>query len=265
MMPRLDGVHALSWLGSAQPHLDQVQVTACGAMLLGCYGGHKGAGAFKNEDAAVLLAAEDGSWELAAVVDAHFSSQSAALIVGALEEEAPALARALGQKPDAALRGVEARVLGMLRSETFRARCRSAVGEASALFAARKGGFLWWLAVGDCALYLLDPERARMGEFALTQRRFGEWIGARNTFDLPVPCYSTGVRELPPAECRILLVTDGLLEFGERPFEDPTYLYTVFAALARDAESGVRAALEQVHRGRGLDSATVVAWDTRLA
>ena len=43
---------------------------------------------------------------------------------------------------------------------------------------------------------------------------FYEWIGNVNTFDLPVPCYSTGIRELRNGKNRIVMVTDGVLECG---------------------------------------------------
>lgn len=43
-------------------------------------------------------------------------------------------------------------------------------------------------------MYLLHPEYAKMGQHALNQRSFYEWIGEVNTFTKPVPCYSSGIK-----------------------------------------------------------------------
>jgi hypothetical protein len=83
-----------------------------------------------------------------------------------------------------------------------------------------------------------------------------------HTFALPVPCFSTGVRELRQGQNVVLLTTDGLLECGTRPFEDPCELAGLFmlGGAVSTLEQAVRAALARVHAERGRDSATVVAW-----
>ncbi len=67
-------------------------------------------------------------------------------------------------------------------------------------------------------------ELHKLGQYALNQRHFYEWIGNVNTFDLPVPCYSSGIRELRTGKNRIVMVTDGVLEW-ERRYETPVNLY----------------------------------------
>jgi serine/threonine protein phosphatase PrpC len=127
----------------------------------------------------------------------------------------------------------------------------------------RRAQFLWWLSIGDCVAYLFHPELARLGQFALNQRQYFEWIGRVNTFELPVPCYTTGVRELRGGRNVLLLATDGLLECGTRPFEEPRTLYRTFFAqpgAIPDLAARVAALLGRVHRERGRDSATVIAW-----
>ena len=71
----------------------------------------------------------------------------------------------------------------------------------------RKDRYLWWMSIGDCVLYLLHPKLAALGQFALNQRGFYEWVGHVNTFDLAAPCYTTGTRYLPPGPNTILLLT----------------------------------------------------------
>ena len=104
-----------------------------------------------------------------------------------------------------------------------------------------------------------------MKQFLLNQRSFFEWIGHVNTFDLLVPCYSTGRRELRPGQNRIVMMTDGLIECGTRPFEDPKQVYDIFmqAQEEKDAllQERVLSVLQRVHREQGRDSATVITWD----
>jgi serine/threonine protein phosphatase PrpC len=237
-------------------------------VVIGCYGGCSGAGAVHNEDGALVWCASDGSWEFALLLDAHASVESADLVLEVVEGAEPAIASALSQPVDAAFAALQACVLALLRSPDFRARCRSVQGETACLICARKSRFLWWLSVGDCVLYLFHPELAALGQLALNQRSFFEWIGRANSLDLPVPCYTSGTRELRGGENRILMTTDGLLECGSRPFEDPRELYALFTSTEQggelDHETGVRAALARVREQQGRDSATLIAWSCRV-
>ncbi len=103
-----------------------------------------------------------------------------------------------------------------------------------------------------------------LGQYALNQRSFFEWIGRANTFALPVPSYASGIRELRQGWNSIVLITDGLLEHGTRVFVDPQTFYTWFTqgqpgSLA-DLEANVERAVRRIHREHGRDSATVIAW-----
>jgi hypothetical protein len=257
------GSAVFRWVGSERAFLDQMDVRACGQVVLGRYGGHTGAGADKNEDGALIWCTETGNWEFAVLVDAHFSAESATLVLAALETERAALLTMLGQTPAALFSALHARLLAILMAPEFRAHCRQAVGEASCLICVRKAQFLWWMSIGDCVLYLFHPRLAALGQMALNQRSFYEWVGHENTFDLDVPCFATGTRQLLPGRNTVLLVTDGLLECGNRPFEDSLALYRLFAADTShgpDLSEATRAALQRVHRERGRDSATLLAW-----
>lgn len=249
------------WLGAETMHLDAPSISQCGPIVLGCYGGNTLAGADRNEDAALVWCAADGAWEFAALLDAHYSAESAALVLEALDAERDAIGAILAGPVAEFAPALGAHLVGLFGSAAFRARCREVTGEASVLLCARRDRFLWWLAVGDVVLYLFHPELARLGQYMLTQRNFFEWIGERNTFDLPVPCYTTGVRELLPGANTILLATDGLFEYAGSPFADPARLARLFTVGAPSAlPDHAREALGQVHRGRGRDSATLIAW-----
>jgi len=255
---------ALTWLGRDAPHLDRVTIAVCDRVWLGCYGGRRDAGATKNEDGALIWCAPDGGWEFGLLLDAHATAESAALVLAAIGERGGAITQLLAQPAGVALRAVEREILGVFASEAFRAACRRVQGETACLIVVRRAQFLWWLSIGDCVAYVLHPELAALGQYALNQRQFFEWVGRVNTFDLAVPCYTSGVRELRGGRSVIALVTDGLLECGARPFERPEALYGALAPgqdSDGDLASRVRACLEQVHEERGRDSATVIAWE----
>ena len=131
-------------------------------------------------------------------------------------------------------------------------------GETALLVCAQKGGFVWWLSVGDCVLYLLHPDLMKLGQYALNQRQFFEWVGRVNTFAFPAPAYTTGVRELRRGLNHLMLVTDGLLEFGARPFEEARALADI--VLNHDAKEAVETLLAHVHEGGGRDSVTIIHW-----
>ena len=266
--PPPSSVASFHWVGSDAMLLDTPTVTSCGRVAIGRYGGHTGAGADKNEDGALIWCPADGAWEFAVLLDAHDSAQSAALVLDAIAAERAAILDIFGRDVGSAFVDLHAHLLALFRSPVFRTRCRQAMGEASCLICARKGAFLWWLSIGDCVAYLLHPHLARLGQFALNQRQFYEWVGHDNTFDLPVPCYTTGTRHLPPGASTILMLTDGLLECGRRPFEDPRALYALFAPVAAPAaslEDHAQLALRRVVEERGRDSATLLAWHSTTA
>jgi hypothetical protein len=257
-------IHSFYWLGADKPCLDTPTVNVIHNMVVGCHGGNSAAGAFKNEDAALVWSAprdagQEG-WEFAVLLDAHFSPQSAALVLTWIEAEKTALVARLSQPIETAFTALHSHLLGIFTSVEFRNQCSATVGEASCLICARRGRYLWWMLIGDCMLFLLHPELANLGQTALTQRNFFEWVGQRNTFDLAVPCYSTGVRELQAGRNCIVMTTDGLLEYGRRPFEAPLYIYNFFY-YGGDLETAVGNALAKVHKEHGEDSTTIIAWN----
>jgi hypothetical protein len=116
-----------------------------------------------------------------------------------------------------------------------------------------------WLSIGDNQLYLLHPELQRLGQFTLTVRNYFEWIGERSSLMLEAPCFSAGIRQLRQGINTIAMVTDGLLEVGDRPFEDPARISRELLSPA-GVSGGVSSMLAEMHRLGGIDSATVVAW-----
>jgi serine/threonine protein phosphatase PrpC len=256
--------YLLTWLGASDPHLDRPATYSCGHVVVGVYGGNTRAGARKNEDASLVMVDPLGSWEFALLIDAHHSAESARLILDAVEAETSAIGEILEQTPlSNAFRQVEQQLFQMFASTEFRKRARAVQGEASCLLCARKKQFLWWMSIGDCVAYVFHPHLAALGQFALNQRSFYEWVGRRNTFELPVPCYTTGVRELRPGHSVICMVTDGVFEItGSSSHVELLYqaYRTQVTEYQANLEKQTLALLQLVHRAKGRDSATVTAW-----
>lgn len=251
---------AIRWLGAEQPFLDTPTTHLCGPLVLGCYGGTTSAGAMKNEDAALVWVDPDRNWEWAFLCDAHYSAQSAALMLECLTSEEARIRSTLSQPTNTALPELEALLLEILRSPLMRVRSAEVVGEASCLFVVRHHHYVWWFSIGDCVAYLLHPVLTHYGQYGLNQRVFYQWIGHTNTFDRAVPCYSSGTQLIQPGRNIILLTTDGLLEFGSQPFTNPHFLYAVYSA--RDTlQQRVAMSLGMVQAELGVDSATVIAWE----
>ena len=57
------------------------------------------------------------------------------------------------------------------------------------------------------------------------------------------------------------MVTDGVLEYGERRYETPLNLYNDMNRNNIKLEESVHHVLEHVHHQFGRDSATIISWD----
>ena len=247
-------IKRFSWLGEEEKHLDKPSVTKDGPVVVGCYGGNTHAGQFKNEDAAMVWCGH--SWEFAIVMDAHNSSESTKILTQLFSDIENDIATTLNNQ---SLWDLNALLIRFLNDKETRRKFVGIRGETACLIAARKDDYLYWFSIGDCVAYVLAPELAKMGQTALNQRQFYEWIGQVNTFDLPTQAYSSGVRQLRKGNNRILLVTDGLLEYPNSKFPDSGYFNSHFQTGA--LEDVIDAALLKVDEAKGRDSATIVGWD----
>lgn len=243
------------WSGSVDPCLDGPRIQAAGRVTVGLYGGNAAFGAKKNEDAALVWAGED--WVFAVLCDAHASSASADAVLGLFAESRAELAALMGRPEPSHIIEVQAAVSRLLLSA--RERMAKVRGETACLVCYQHGSYLYWLSIGDNALYLLHPDLQRLGQHTLTVRNYFEWVGERSSLALEVPCFSSGVRELRQGLSTIAMITDGLLEVAHRPYEDAA---AFSQALLSDAGLGgsVSRMLDDVHALGGTDSATVIAW-----
>ena len=249
----------LCWTGHATPSLDTPQIQQVGTVTLGIYGGNTQAGARKNEDAALIWQDPGAGWTFAAILDAHGTSDSALLVLNALKAHESELRKALALPVDAAFAELEKHLIHALSEPAFLLACRRLQGETALLCCATKGPYLWWFSVGDYVAYLFHPELMRLGQHALNQRQFFEWVGKVSGFAERPFTYSSGVRALRQGRNDIVLVTDGLLEFGSRPFEDARQLATALG-VGQEGPLHVLSAIAQAQASKGRDSATVICW-----
>jgi hypothetical protein len=251
------GSMLIDWVGSRQAFLDEVEVNSYHGMVTGRYGGSTADGAVKNEDGFLIMRDEAMTWSLAVLLDAHHGADSAELIVAAIKEDSSRLAGLLDG--DDVFTRLEGYFINFFTSPKFSNACRNLSGEASCLIVFQKKQFLWWLSIGDCMAYLLHPDLAKFGQFGLNQRQFYEWVGKVNTFDLEVPSYTVGRRQLRPGMNYIVLMTDGMLDTKDRYFHDPQNIYDVFMN-RRIPDDSVKEILEHTRSHNARDSATVICW-----
>ncbi len=259
-----DSHHELKWIGSEDLCLDIVKVRDCGNISLGCYGGNIEAGADKNEDAVLIMSDSEQKWKFTMLLDAHTTNESAQLVINTIEEEKPAILSILNLSMEEMFNELQTFFLNLFNSDQFKEKCKWVRGETACLICVQREKFLWWLSIGDNLVFLFHPELAELGQFALNQRQFYQWIGQVNSFELPIPCYSFGIRELREGLNYIYLITDGVLECGHRPFEEYNYLYEVLTSNQQNEQADIKEnisnLLNQVHMEKGRDSATVIGW-----
>lgn len=247
-----------SWVGSRYMFLDEISVSEQKGIHIGRYGGHTLSGANKNEDGLMIIQSETGHWKLAVLMDAHQSADSATLIIDYLLSQQEELDRVLNSSDT--FQRLDHYFSGLFTGREFRDACQHVEGETACLILYQRDQYLWWFSVGDCAAYLLHPQLAEWDQYMLNQRQFYEWIGRVNTFDQPVPCYSSGRRELRSGRNVIVMLTDGVLDGAEGYYNSPAHLYE---ALYNDnsMSHNLHHILNRLHTHQAYDSATLICWE----
>lgn len=249
-----------SWVGSQAHFVDTTDVLQLGKIVVGRFGGNSIAGQYKNEDGCLVWFNEHQDWEFAILLDAHKTAESAELIIKLFENAETEVKHLLSLPAEhQTFKKIEEKVLSLFLSEEFLSACRNVKGETACLIVARKDQYVWWFSVGDCVLYLFHQELAALGQYQLNQRQFYEWIGEVNTFELDVPCYSIGIRELRTGKNRLFLTTDGLIECPNEPYSNPARIYHSFTDPEED-ERVVTSMLENIKYHHVRDSTTIITW-----
>lgn len=252
------------WVGSEEHFVDQLDVWKMQKVTVGRFGGNLSAGQTKNEDACLAWENPAEDWELAMIMDAHNTAESAEAVMEQFLAHQEEIKGFLTMDVSFEFfQSLEALLLRIFRQKDFLATCREIQGETACLIAIRKGKHLYWFSVGDCLLYLFHPELAAMGQYQLNQRHFYEWIGQMNSFDQPVPSFSSGLRELRQGRNHIMLATDGLTECPGEPYKEAVNIFREFEEA--DGENGIRTLLKTVQKNGVRDSLTLVSWMVDIA
>ncbi|TCI53048.1 protein phosphatase 2C domain-containing protein [Exiguobacterium sp. SH1S21] len=247
------------WTGAQSHYVDQIDVMSINHVHVGRFGGNSTKGQYKNEDGCLVWANEEQDWELAMILDAHQSADSAEALIDLLNANENSLIHLLNQSITRTyFSKIENHILQLLQSPEFLIKCEILKGETACLLVVRKDKYIWWLSVGDCVCFLFHDELVNLNQYQLNQRQFYEWIGKVNTFSQQIPCYSSGVRELRSGRSRILLVTDGVLECPGDPFIDSSELHRAFSG---NTTQSLYSILETIQNKGVRDSTTLITWE----
>ncbi|HEY4552337.1 MAG TPA: protein phosphatase 2C domain-containing protein [Bacillaceae bacterium] len=213
----------------------------------------------KNEDGLLVLNDPEKRWELAMILDAHCSSESACLVIETVKKQLYQVANIMNGSIFHMFKRLEDTFLSMFLDETFIKQCQRIKGETSCLVCIRIDGFLWWFSIGDCLLFLLHEDFRPFGQAQLNQRNFFEWIGKESTFHHSIPCYSTGTRELRKGQNEILLLTDGFLDGNKTVFSEVEKIYGTF--YRQNKAMAIQHSLEELQKQHVKDSSTIIVWE----
>ncbi|MBD7963965.1 protein phosphatase 2C domain-containing protein [Fictibacillus norfolkensis] len=252
----------MTWVGSDKTFIDELDVTRVQNVTVGRFGGNSQAGSYKNEDGCLVWANEVENWEFTMVLDGHKTAQSVELVLNHFEKNEDEIKSVLSESASVALKKLDYLILDIFQDPDFMDSCRKTTGETACLIVVRKEKYLWWFSIGDCILHLFHPELIVLGERQLVQRSFYEWVGEVNTFELPVPCYRSGKKEMRKGLNQIFMTTDGLTECPGVPYEDAGEVQKVLSD--NGVEKGVRFLLEEIRRNSVRDSTTIIAWSVDI-
>ncbi|ADU29488.1 protein phosphatase 2C domain-containing protein [Evansella cellulosilytica] len=246
------------WVGSQENFVDEINIKKISHIVLGRFGGNSSAGQYKNEDGCIVSVSEDLNCEFVVLLDAHQTAESAELVVSTLASLKHDIKKMMTYTPRKTFDCLSKLLLNTFESKSFKEACKKVQGETAFLCAVRKEKYLWWFSVGDCILYVNHPELSALNEYQQNHRSFYEWIGKVNTFELEVPSFSIGTKELRQGRNQMFLTTDGLVECPNVDFANPKRIFHSFEKFTN--EEMVWNLLNVIKNNNGRDSTTILSW-----
>jgi serine/threonine protein phosphatase PrpC len=248
------------WVGSQKHFVDELNVLEFKSnMVLGRFGGNSTAGQYKNEDGCLIWANPEEDWEFVMLLDAHNTAQSAELVISTIRDNKENIINLLKLGTSKAFNEIIHFLLSLFSSSKFREDCQKIKGETACLVVIRKEKYLFWLSIGDCALYLNHPELSALGEYQQNHRSFYEWIGQESSFNHSVPCFSTGIKEMRKGKTQIFLTTDGLIECPNTNLSSPDEIFNMVKGFT--IKEGLIVLLNEVKKNNVRDSTTIISWE----
>ncbi|MCM3362170.1 protein phosphatase 2C domain-containing protein [Niallia sp. MER TA 168] len=250
------------WVGSDKDYIDEINILQLkNNLVLGRFGGNSSVGQYKNEDGCLIWINEQDDWELATLLDAHDTAQSADLVIKSMDEKKEEIKTILQLPLNKVFPQITSFFLNHFASKEFLAQCKMIQGETACLIVVRKKNYLWWLSIGDCILALNHPEFSKLGEYQQNHRSFYEWIGQNSTFHQDVPTYNLGVKELRKGITHIFLTTDGLIECPNTDYHKIGSIFKGFETFSN--QESVYYLLKDIKNKNIRDSTTIISWFVR--
>ncbi|SNZ15291.1 hypothetical protein SAMN05421503_2596 [Terribacillus aidingensis] len=260
-MEALEQMYSYSWNGEVKSYLDQVDLSSYQHMWIGRFGGSILHGAHKNENACLILTGPD--WELAVIMGAQHTVESAAFIADSLMLRQRKIIETLDEDTSSAMKKIDSFLMSMFNSVRFRSTAAKVNGNSSCLISVRKAGYLYWLSIGDNALFLLPPSEAHTSSVQMNQQHRSGWIGADNTFDQEVPAYNMGIIPLSKGRNSILLTTSGLQRFPVSPYKNPSRVQRAFTK-SESVPRFLHRLLTNAQSAGAVESITLIGWEIHI-
>lgn len=260
-MEALEQMYSYSWNGEMKSYLDQVDLHRYQHIWIGRFGGSIAHGAYKNEDACLIFTGSD--WELAAIMGAEHTVESAAFIADSLILRQRKIIETLEEDVSSAIKKIDSFLMSMFNSVRFRSTAAKVNGNSSCLIAVRKAGYLYWLSIGENALFHLSSISDHSSSIQLNQQNRSSRIGADNTFDQEVPAYNMGIIPLADGSNHILLSTIGLQCFPVSPYKNAFRLQRAFNK-SESAPHFLQTLLRNAQAAGAAESITLMCWEIHI-
>ncbi|MGG2015738.1 protein phosphatase 2C domain-containing protein [Bacillus sp. S10(2024)] len=242
----MKAVHTFKWIGDKKARLNEMHVEKLGPLFIGLYGGNT------NEDAVLAWCDPQGTWEFVMIFDADHTIERAKFIIDIICERKEKLLQLFSYPNHLVFHHTHMYLLSLFTDETFIEESEKMQGKTDCLICLRVDQFIYWLSVGECFIYLFQPESQQCKQGRLNEQQFYERIGRRNIFATATPCFTSGVRELQKGTNHLVVVTDGIIACGERMFKDDQFL--------NQSLLNVGAILEKMNVWKEPNSAAMIGW-----
>ncbi|MBM7583723.1 serine/threonine protein phosphatase PrpC [Bacillus pakistanensis] len=247
-----------SWVGSQKNYVDEKFICNVNHVTVGLFGGNSSAGQYKNEDGCLEWTNTKHDWEFVMLLDAHNTAESAELVLNTFEQKKSDIQEGLSLSVNNFFKKIGEIVLNIFHDEEFRTKCKRIKGETACIIVVRKDKYIWWFSIGDGIFHLFHPELISLGQYQVNQRHFYQWVGQVNTFDQPVPCFSSGTIELRNGYNYLFLTTDGLTECPGKLYSDPREILKVLSMV--ENKDAVYYLLKDIEAKNVRDSTTIISW-----
>lgn len=246
----MKAAHTFKWIGDEKAYLNEIHIEELGPLSIGLYDGNT------NEDAVLAWCDPQGTWEFVMIFDAKQTIDRAKFIIDIICERKEKLLQLFSYPNHLVFHHTHMYLLSLFTDETFIEESEKMQEKTDCLICLRKDQFVYWLSVGECFIYLFQPESQQCKQGRLNEQQFYERIGRPNIFAAATPCFTSGVRELQKGTNHIIVATDGIIACGERMGKDNYFLHQSLLH--------VESLLEKMNNCKEQNSAAIIGWTVNV-